>query len=203
MAIQSPALDLPASASVKATKASSARGYWQTVGRRLRRDPVTLICAGVLLLIVTAALAAPWLGLADPYKTSMIYRLKPIGTPRFFLGSDELGRDMLARLIYGGRLSLFMGVTPVVCALMIGGLVPTFRRYLSALYQAEGQRQSDLVETIHGMRAVKSLARPSGEFDASRYFRGERNFAFLNTGTVPMRRLARSIGVAEAPVQRR
>ena len=122
MAIQSPALDLPASASVKATKASSARGYWQTVGRRLRRDPVTLICAGVLLLIVTAALAAPWLGLADPYKTSMIYRLKPIGTPRFFLGSDELGRDMLARLIYGGRLSLFMGVTPVVCALRIGGL---------------------------------------------------------------------------------
>ena len=51
----------------------------------------------------------------------MIHRLKPIGTPRFLLGSDELGRDMFARLIYGGRLSLFMGVTPVVCALLIGG----------------------------------------------------------------------------------
>jgi peptide/nickel transport system permease protein len=39
------------------------------------------------------------------------------------LGTDELGRDMLSRLIYGGRLSLFMGVTPVVCALLIGGLL--------------------------------------------------------------------------------
>jgi peptide/nickel transport system permease protein len=78
-------------------------------------------CGIVLLLIVLSALTAPWLGLADPYKTSMIYRLKPIGTPRFLLGSDELGRDMLARLIYGGRLSLAMGVTPVACALLIGG----------------------------------------------------------------------------------
>lgn len=123
MAIQSPALDLSTATPVKAIKASAARGYWQSVGRRLRRDPVTLVCATVLFLIVASALVAPWLGLADPYKTSMIYRLKPIGTPRFFLGSDELGRDMLARLIYGGRLSLFMGVTPVACALLVGGLL--------------------------------------------------------------------------------
>ncbi len=121
MAIQSPSIDMTAGVAVGATPAMAARGYWQSVRRRLGRDPVTVACGLVLLLIVTSALAAPWLGLADPYKTSMIYRLKPIGTPRFLLGSDELGRDMLARLIYGGRLSLFMGVTPVVCALLIGG----------------------------------------------------------------------------------
>jgi peptide/nickel transport system permease protein len=121
MAIQSPSIDMTAGVAIGATPAMAARGYWQSVRRRLGRDPVTVACGLVLLLIVTSALAAPWLGLADPYKTSMIYRLKPIGTPRFLLGSDELGRDMLARLIYGGRLSLFMGVTPVVCALLIGG----------------------------------------------------------------------------------
>jgi peptide/nickel transport system permease protein len=121
MAIQSPSIDMTAGVAVVATPGSASRGYWQSVRRRLRRDPVTVVCGVVLLLIVTSALAAPWLGLADPYKTSMIYRLKPIGTPRFLLGSDELGRDMLARLIYGGRLSLAMGVTPVVCALLIGG----------------------------------------------------------------------------------
>ena len=75
----------------------------------------------MLLLIVASALAAPWLGLADPYKTSMIRRLYPLGSPNFLLGTDELGRDMFSRLIYGGRLSLFMGVTPVACALLIGG----------------------------------------------------------------------------------
>ena len=123
MAIQSPSLDLGGSAGVRATPAAQVRGYWQQVGRRLRRDPVTLVCAVVLLLIVASALAAPWLGLADPYKTSMIRRLYPVGSPNHLLGTDELGRDMLSRLIHGGRLSLFMGVTPVVCALLIGGLL--------------------------------------------------------------------------------
>ncbi len=122
MAIQTPSLELGAGL-VQATTNSASRGYWKSVGRRLRRDPVTLICAGTLILIVAASLAAPWLGLADPYKTSMIRRLLPIGSPNYLLGTDELGRDMLARLIYGGRLSLFMGVTPVVCALLIGGLL--------------------------------------------------------------------------------
>jgi peptide/nickel transport system permease protein len=122
MAIQTPSLELGAGV-VQATTSSAVRGYWKSVGRRLRRDPVTLICAGTLVLIVAASLTAPWLGLADPYKTSMIRRLLPIGSPNHLLGTDELGRDMLARLVYGGRLSLFMGVTPVVCALAIGGLL--------------------------------------------------------------------------------
>jgi peptide/nickel transport system permease protein len=122
MAIQSPSLDLGAGL-VQPTQASASRGYWASVARRLRRDPVTLICAGTLILIVAASIAAPLLGLADPYKTSMLRRLYPIGSPNHLLGTDELGRDMLSRLIYGGRLSLFMGVTPVVCALLIGGLL--------------------------------------------------------------------------------
>ena len=121
MAIQSPSIDMTAGAAVPVVR-SGGRGYWQQVGRRLRRDPVTLVCGGILLLIVLSALTAPWLGLADPYKTSMIRRLYPLGSPNFMLGTDELGRDMLSRLIYGGRLSLFMGVTPVVLALLIGGI---------------------------------------------------------------------------------
>jgi peptide/nickel transport system permease protein len=123
MALQSPSLDLGGAALVKPIASSASRGYWQSVGRRLSRDPVTLVCASVLILIVVASFAASWLGLNDPYKTSMIRRLYPIGSPNHLLGTDELGRDMLSRLIYGGRLSLFMGVTPVVCALLIGGLL--------------------------------------------------------------------------------
>lgn len=122
MAIQTPSLELGA-ALVQPTAAAAGRGYWKSVARRLRRDPVTVICAAVLLLLVASALAAPWLGLADPYKTSMLRRLYPLGSPNHLLGTDELGRDMLSRLIYGGRLSLFMGVTPVICALLIGGLL--------------------------------------------------------------------------------
>ncbi|MGO9359288.1 MAG: ABC transporter permease [Xanthobacteraceae bacterium] len=97
-----------------------AKGYWSTVGRRLLRDPVSMVCALVLLAILLSAVLAPWLGLADPYHGSMIRRLRVVGTPHFPLGTDELGRDMLARLIYGGRLSLLTGILPVFLAFIAG-----------------------------------------------------------------------------------
>lgn len=97
------------------------RGYWPTVFSRLMRDPITVGCAIIVLLIVLAAIFAPMIAPADPYKTSMLKRLAPIGSPGFILGTDELGRDMLTRLIYGGRISLFTAIAPVFLALVIGG----------------------------------------------------------------------------------
>lgn len=98
-----------------------AAGYWRGVRTRIGRDRVTLVCAAILLLMFLAILAAPWISPHLPFQGSMIRRLKPIGTPGFPLGTDELGRDMLTRLIYGGRLSWFLGITPVVLAFVVGG----------------------------------------------------------------------------------
>ena len=111
-AVVAPALALPA--------AAPRRGYWHGVMRQLARNPVAVVSASLLLLIVLAAVFAPWLAPADPYKASMIRRLLPVGSPGYLLGSDELGRDMLTRLMYGGRLSLLMGVLPVLFAFVIG-----------------------------------------------------------------------------------
>jgi peptide/nickel transport system permease protein len=97
------------------------RGYWASVFSRLRRDPITIVCAGIVMCIVLAAIFAPWVAPYDPYKTSMLKRLAPVGAPRFLLGTDELGRDMLTRLIYGGRVSMFTAIAPVFMALLIGG----------------------------------------------------------------------------------
>lgn len=104
----------------EAAPVQNARGYWATVARRLSREKVSMVCAAILLAILLAAIFAPYLGLADPYHGSMIRRLKPIGTPNYPLGTDELGRDMLSRLIYGGRLSLLIGILPVLLAFGIG-----------------------------------------------------------------------------------
>ncbi|MBV8534945.1 MAG: ABC transporter permease [Alphaproteobacteria bacterium] len=98
----------------------ASRGYWASVLQRLRRDKLAVACAVILLLIVLAAIFAPFLAPADPYKASMLRRLLPVGSKGFPLGTDELGRDMLSRLIYGGRLSLFTGFLPVVAAFGIG-----------------------------------------------------------------------------------
>jgi peptide/nickel transport system permease protein len=107
-----------------------SRSFWTIVGRRLSRDPVTLICAGILIAIALAAIFAPLLVPADPYKTSVARRLLPPGDPRHWLGTDELGRDMIARLIYGGRLSLVMGITPVILATLIGGALGIIAGYV-------------------------------------------------------------------------
>ena len=104
------------------TRAKS-RGYLATVLRRLRYDYVTLFFLTLIILIVLTAAFAPLLAPFDPNKTSMIYRLKPMGYKNFLLGTDELGRDMLSRLIYGGRVSLVMGIVPVCIASLIGGLL--------------------------------------------------------------------------------
>jgi|SoiMethySBSTD1v2_1073268.scaffolds.fasta_scaffold00198_37 peptide/nickel transport system permease protein len=129
---------------VRIATIEKARGYWTTVARRLTRDPVSVGCAAVLILIALAALLAPYLGLADPYQGSMIRRLRPIGTPGYPLGTDELGRDMLARLIYGGRLSLVLGLLPVVLAFIIGTTFGVIAGYVGGFVNQAIMRTVDV-----------------------------------------------------------
>jgi len=97
------------------------RSYWSTVADRLRRDRLTIGVASVLLLIIALAIFAPWAATHDPLQGSVLRRLKPVGTPGYLLGTDETGRDIWSRLVYGGRLSLICGITPVLLATLIGG----------------------------------------------------------------------------------
>ena len=112
------------------TQTSPSAGYWRVVLRQLKHEPLAMISAGVLLVLVIAAVFAPWLAPADPFKASMLKRLLPIGSPGYLLGTDELGRDMLTRLMYGGRLSLLMGIAPVFSAFFIGTTLGLFAGYL-------------------------------------------------------------------------
>jgi peptide/nickel transport system permease protein len=105
---------------------------------------VTLICAVILIAIVLAAIFAPFLGLEDPYKTSIVRRLKPPGTPGYPLGTDELGRDLLTRLIYGGRLSLLMGFIPVLVATLVGGTLGILAGYAGGLVNTAIMRTMDV-----------------------------------------------------------
>ncbi len=98
-------------------------GYWQGVLTRLRGDRVAMGAGLVVLGLLAMALFGPWLAPSDPILGSVMKRLQAIGSPGYPLGSDELGRDMLSRLIVGARLSLFMGLTPVLCAFVIGSLI--------------------------------------------------------------------------------
>ena len=126
-------------------------GYWSGVMRRFRRDPVAMIALAVVLALILMAVFAPFVAPADPYRASMLRRLRPIGTEGFPLGADELGRDMLSRLIYGGRLSLLMGVTPVFIAFFIGSAIGITAGYVG------GKVNSVLMRTIDVFFAFPSV----------------------------------------------
>jgi peptide/nickel transport system permease protein len=131
-------------ATLQAAPHTKARGYWTTVGRRLSRDKVSMTCAVILLVIFVSALIAPWLHLADPYQGSMIRRLRHVGTPGYPLGTDELGRDMLARLIYGGRLSLLVGISPVIFAFLAGSSLGLIAGYVGGKVNTAIMRAVDV-----------------------------------------------------------
>ncbi len=103
--------------------AARGPGYWAGVRRRLLRDRVTLVCGTILLLMLLGIVFAGVVAPHDPYQGSMIRRLKPVGTEHYILGTDDLGRDMLTRLLFGGRLSWFLGIMPVVIAFAIGAVL--------------------------------------------------------------------------------
>jgi peptide/nickel transport system permease protein len=122
-------LSLPGSAPQPSSPAPS-RSYWVLVARQMLHDPVTIGATVLLLCIVGATVFAPWLAPTDPYKASMLNRLLPLGSPGFLLGTDELGRDMISRLMYGGRISLLMGVIPVLAAFIAGTGIGLFAGYV-------------------------------------------------------------------------
>jgi len=122
----------------------ASQGYWAGVGSRLLRDKVAVAAGLVLLAIVLAAICAPLLAPADPYKSSMLRRLKPIGDTVYLLGSDELGRDMASRLLYGGRLSLFMGVLPVLIAFVAGSALGIAAGYVGGRLNTAVMRTVDV-----------------------------------------------------------
>lgn len=110
-------------------EALSSPGYWSNVVRRLRRDPVAMAAGAIILALIIMALLAPWITPADPFQASMLKRLRPIGTEGYPLGADELGRDMLSRLMLGARLSLFMGIVPVIAAFALGAAIGILAGY--------------------------------------------------------------------------
>lgn len=119
-------------------------GYWANVLNRLIREPVSVVCIIVLALIVLSAVFAPLLTSYDPSIGKVTMRLKPVGTPGHILGTDELGRDMLTRLLFGGRLSLTMGLAPVGLALLIGGSLGTLAGFAGGWINAAIMRTTDV-----------------------------------------------------------
>ncbi|MDJ1159178.1 ABC transporter permease [Chelatococcus sp. SYSU_G07232] len=98
-------------------------------------SPLTLIAALCLAVVVASAVFAPWIAPHDPLQLAPAQRLKPPGA-EFPLGTDAYGRDLLSRVVYGGRVSLLVGLGAALVSITIGlaiGLVSGFFRPVDAV----------------------------------------------------------------------
>lgn len=113
--------------------------------RRLLKRPTAVFALVLIGLFLFAAAFAPLLAPADPNAQSLAARLTPPGTDGHLLGTDRLGRDVLSRILYGARLSLFISVAGVVLGLGLGlplGLLAgSSRRWLDELIMRIGDIQ--------------------------------------------------------------
>jgi peptide/nickel transport system permease protein len=119
--------------------------YWRNVWRRVYRDKVTTGVILILCGIVVMSIAAPLVTTHDPAKASVFTRLKPPGFPGHWLGTDEVGRDLWTRMVYGGRLSLLCGVVPVFLALLIGGTLGVVAGFAGSLVNTAIMRMMDVL----------------------------------------------------------
>lgn len=105
-----------------------AAGEERPALRRIGRLRWGLAAGGVLLVIVASAVFAPWIAPHDPLAVNIRHRLAAPawmegGTAAHFLGTDQVGRDLLSRMIFGGRVSLVVGVAAVLLSASIGVLL--------------------------------------------------------------------------------
>lgn len=111
--------------------------------RRFLGEPVAFASFAFLAAVVLAALLAPWLGLPDPVRGSLVDRLKPPLTPGHPLGTDEFGRDMLSRVVWGARVSLGVGFGAVGLAVAVGVTLGLLSGYLAGAFDFWVQRLVD------------------------------------------------------------
>ena len=146
------------SAAASVTTIVRSPGYWVTVWRRFRRDPVAVVAALVVLGLILMAVFAAWIAPNDPLQGMTLRRLKPPGTEGYPLGTDELGRDMLSRLIFGARISLFMGIVPVFCALAIGAAIGIVAGYAGGWTNTVLMRTMDVFFAFPSVLLAVALA---------------------------------------------
>jgi peptide/nickel transport system permease protein len=131
----------------------AGRGPLELAWARLRRDPVAIVSAAVILVLVVLAVAAPLVASVTGHGPAEQFRetgLTPDGLPvppssRFWFGTDSLGRDVFVRVVYGTRISLLVGVVSTLLAVTAGVIVGLLAGYLGGAIDTVLARFMDVV----------------------------------------------------------
>ena len=130
------------------------RTQWQLTWRRLRSDKVSMIALAVIVIMVLLAIFAPAFAALTHHPVNMAYPVNgenedgnPVGpgTNGFLLGTDSTGRDLLVRILYGARISLFVGIVTTLIATVLGVAVGLMAGYFGGIIDTVLARFTDAV----------------------------------------------------------
>jgi len=139
--------------SYKNIKYSKGKIYWKRVKqfiKELIRCRTAFLGAIIVLSFILIAILAPFVAPHDPLKASIVNRLRPPfwiegGSSTYLLGADEIGRDILSRIIYGARVSILVGLVTVAISGFLGTLLGSFAGYFRGRFDAILSRFADLL----------------------------------------------------------
>jgi peptide/nickel transport system permease protein len=112
----------------------------------LRKNPLGGVGAVVVILLLLAAVFAEVLATHNPVRTSSRVLVAPGG--EFWLGTDNLGRDLWSRLVYGSRISLLVGIASTILGALVGGLVGLASGYIGGKTDLVAQRLMDIMQAL-------------------------------------------------------
>jgi ABC-type dipeptide/oligopeptide/nickel transport system permease subunit len=154
----------------EADKAIEGRGPWLLAWQRLRRDRVAMISLVIIVLIVLMAIFAPlatWITGHPPNEQYRQIGLTPDGLPKgptsqFWLGTDDLGRDIFVRIAYGARVSLLVGVVATGIAVAIGVVVGLAAGFFGGIVDTVLARLVDVILCVPFLLVAIALVSITG-----------------------------------------
>jgi peptide/nickel transport system permease protein len=127
----------------------------------IKRSKITLLSIGVLIFLFAIAILAPLLAPYDPTEMHLADKLAP-PSEKYPLGTDHLGRDLLSRILYGARISLFASIFVVAISIVIGVPIGLFAGYFGGKFDEIMMRIVDVIMSFPGITLALLLAYVAG-----------------------------------------
>ncbi len=150
-------LSVPFESGPPPSAAAAVESPWRLAWRRFLRHKLALAGLGVLAVLGLSALLAPWVAPYDPNAIDLRARYQPPSWTHP-MGTDDLGRDMLSRVIYGGRISLSIGIASALVAVLIGTLLGAAAGFFGRWLDGVIMRFTDLMLTFPPLLLLILLA---------------------------------------------
>lgn len=125
-----------------------APGPWRTAWKKFVQNPFAVVGLVILSIFILAAVCASWLSPYDPTRIDMMFPNLHAGSSGHPLGTDELGRDILSRLLYSSRISLTVGFAVAFVSVFIGTIVGAFAGYFGGWIDTIAMRFVDVMNSI-------------------------------------------------------